>query len=497
MSQRISNLQVYSPKDFSGLVTENHLGAMFQTNPILVSDLISSIYDVNLSHDLDRFMDQFPTLEIDSDDEFEWMLQGSEFKNIPLLEAYDHSGNAPGSTNFQRPGIQNTSFFMVFGERLFEATDLIVGEDTEAYQLKVVTDPKPKGTNFEYEVELITGNENDFVPVEELEGGVRWSKEYSLVEQTLSKRGGKVTHTSPFRMNNRCSMIRKEYEVPGNMINRGKNSPLAFKWKTSKGKTEQVWIKKLDWDFMKEFKREKAILGMYAKPNKTADGTYFNKGESGYEIKQGAGLLAQVAPSNIFYYNDFNLDLLEEILMGLSVGKLAEDNRKFVLGTGEYGWVQFHKAVEEKGIPFSANNAGGRISGSGNNLKFGGQFTSYGYLNGIEVTLMKIPHFDDITREKKMHPQGGTVKSREYLIMDFGTQDGNPNIQKVKIKGESEYMYRYIPGLRDPFSPENKQTPTMTASKVDGYTVMMGCISGVKVHNPLRLARLIPSIEQQ
>lgn len=489
---RISNLQQYGPKDWQGLTTKNHLGKVFLRNPIIVSDTIDRLFDMELGDDLDRFMDQFPYIELNEDEEFEWMLQGSEYKNVPLVEAYDEAGNAPGDAGFERPGVGLTTFFVVFQERFFEATDLIIGEDTEAYQLRV-KDVKPKGTDWEYEVQLVTGDYQLFVPIAELRPGVRWSKEYSLVEQTLSKRGGTVSHTSPFKMRNRCSMIRKEYEVPGNMIESGKNQPVAWKWKTEKGKTETLWINYLDWKFMKEFKREKSILTMYAQSNKGEDGTYSNFGDSGYEIKQGAGLLAQVAPSNVFYYNDFSLDYLGEILLQLSIGKLKEDSRKFVLGTGEYGYYVFHKALEERGLQFSANNAGNRVSGTGNNLKLQGQFVEWGFINGIEVGLMKIPHFDDPVREKKIHPDGGLVKSREFLIMDFGSQEGKPNIQKVKVKG-AEMMYRYIPGLRDPFSAGGKGSPEIAASSVDGYKVMVGAICGVKVHNPLRMARLIPNV---
>ena len=34
--------------------------------------------------------------------------------------------------------------------------------------------------------------------------------------------------------------------------------------------------------------------------------------------------------------------------MQLCVGKLAEDSRKFLLSTGEYGAAQFHEAAQEK-----------------------------------------------------------------------------------------------------------------------------------------------------
>ena len=58
----ISPLQKYEPKDFTGLVTENHLGAMYQQEPILVSNLIEHIYRVNIGEDIVSFMDKFPTL---------------------------------------------------------------------------------------------------------------------------------------------------------------------------------------------------------------------------------------------------------------------------------------------------------------------------------------------------------------------------------------------------------------------------------------------------
>src|SRR5574343_593572 len=89
----ISPLQKYEPKDFTGLVTENHLGAMYQQEPILVSNLIEHIYRVNIGEDIVSFMDKFPTLYINDDVPYEWLLQGSDEKNIPLIAAYDSDGS--------------------------------------------------------------------------------------------------------------------------------------------------------------------------------------------------------------------------------------------------------------------------------------------------------------------------------------------------------------------------------------------------------------------
>lgn len=491
--QRISPFQLNDASQWSGLTTENHLGFMGMQNRQLVSPLIDQIMEVNLGIDFDRFMDNFPTFTLDKDVEFEWLLAGPDIKNYPLVTYYDSNGNTP-----VKAGINNSRFYMVFPVRMFEATDAIATDSKEVYQLQIKNDPKPVGTNWEYEVELLTGDPTLFVPVTELTVGKRYAKLYSPVEQTLSQRGGTVQHNGYFKMYNRCSSIRSQYEVPGNMITAGDNKPMgamfAIKDDAGNVKTEATWLGKLDWDFMSQFKRQKAYLGMYAIHNKTSQGTYVNKGESGYEIKMGAGLYQQVSPSNIHYLNNYTLDQLQDILLSLSVGKLPQDQRKFVIGTGEYGWIRFHKLVEARGIPFSHNNAGNRISGTGNNLRFGGQFTSLGLLNGIEVELMKLPFLDDPTLNTTQHPDGGLVSSYEMLIMDIGTSNGKPNVEKVLVRGSEQDVYGYVPGLRDPFSPNGSASkPKMSANLKDGYQVGGMHISGLKVNNPTKIARILPN----
>lgn len=488
----ISPLQKYEPKDWTGLTTENHLGALFAIEPQLVTSLIENIYQVNLGDDLISFMNQFPVEHLEDDRPYEWMLQGADEKNYPLVASYaDFDKNVlPANA-----GINITRFVLEFPERGFEATDVIVGNKPDLYKLRVVADPVPAGTNYLYMVELVTGDSNLSVPAEDVAAGTKWSKEYSLVEQTLSTRGGLTSHTSPFRMQNVMSMIRKQYTVPGNMIRKGKNKPLAFSWKDQSGKTQTAWINKLDYDFMVQCRREMARLLMFGTSNKKADGTYGNAGDSGFEIRSGAGLREQIAPSNKFMYNNFDLDYLTETLLGLSVGKLPEDKRRFVLGTGEYGMYQFHKAAEEKASNFTPNFNQDRIYKSGDNkMGYRGQFLEYKTVNGITVELMHVPQYDDPVRNKLYHPDGGLAESRRYTIMDFGTADGDANIKRVAMKGDEE-IFKYIPGLRDPYSPYNNLTkPGMASTSVDGYEVHKAYIGGIMVKNPMRMAEYIPNI---
>lgn len=214
----ISPLQKYEPKDWSGLTTKNHLGAMFGEMPILISDVLDNIFDVNLGLDLDRFADQFPTLDIDKDSPFEWLLNSqSAFKNIPLINYYDSTLAAQPA----KAGIGGSIFYLEFPDRIFEAIDIIspANYGKEKYLLKITAAPTPNGSNWVYPVKLTSGDLTLFVPTSMLTGGVRWVKMFAPVEQTLSQRGSSsINHSSPLRMANRCTMIRAEYTVPGNII---------------------------------------------------------------------------------------------------------------------------------------------------------------------------------------------------------------------------------------------------------------------------------------
>jgi len=154
---------------------------------------------------------------------------------------------------------------------------------------------------------------------------------------------------------------------------------------------------------------------------------------------------------------------------------------------------QFHKAIQAKSVTYGPNRTEMRYSGDVNNMKYSGQFVGYGFINGIEISLMHIPFLDDPALNPQVHPDGGLLSSYEYLILDFGTSNGSPNIQKVQVKGVDE-IFKYIPGMRDPFTPGSQKTPSMTVSSVDGYELHRMYIGGVKVHNPLRVARYLPNL---
>ncbi len=488
----IPTLRVES-KDWAGLTTTNHLGALFGEKPIMISDFISRLQYMDLGEDLISFMNKFPTKYIEDDREFEWLLQGAEDKNIPLVEATDINGNA--FTAASQPGRGGSRFIMVFPEKLFFQQHVIVGEKPDLYHILLRTEGKQIGANFAYEAELITSSNEMFIPVEELASNTRWSADYSLSEQTLSKKGSDISFTSPFRMANRMSFMRKEHTVPGDMINKRENDPVVFGLNGSEGKQIKTWLNKLDWTFLREFRREKSRLLFYGKSNRREDGTYGNVGDSGYEIKAGLGLREQISPSNIFNYSVFDIETLVDYALSLSIGKLPEDSRRFVIATGEHGLKVISRAIEQyAGASALQFNRIEGVSGGSKASYHRPQFVKLAEINGLVFEFIHMPSYDDEVRNKLMHPDGGLAESHRMTIMDFGTAEGNPNIQMVRAKGFEE-AFGYLPGLRDPYSPGGqKGSPKMMASPVDGYTIHKADWCGCMVRNPMRMGEWIPSV---
>ena len=87
MANTISSLQMYAPKSWSGLTTENHLGSVFAQEPTLVSNIISRVFGLNQYAGLDYFLsigggDQ----ELPDDNDYEWYLKGDDEKAISIMQ---------------------------------------------------------------------------------------------------------------------------------------------------------------------------------------------------------------------------------------------------------------------------------------------------------------------------------------------------------------------------------------------------------------------------
>lgn len=491
--QRVSPLQEYEPKDWAGLTTKNHLGALFQVQPQETSQLVSLLYKSNRGTNFATFLNQFATLTLPTDDDFRWRLQGSSKKNVPLVGAAI-GGTAIASTDVA--GKNGARFTLTFPEQYFSDTNLIVGEKLSTYPIRICGIPVPNGPNWDYDCELFTGDPDLFIPYAELVAGKRFSKEWSIVEKTLSIKGGTPTYTSPFSMKNTFSMIRMQDTRPGNMIGR----PVAFAWRAidsdGKEQTMKTWTDYADWEFEQQFQDMKDKLINFATTNRTSTGQFLQTGLSGFKIEQGAGLEEQIESGNVLYYNDFDIDIewLSEAIMDLTDDTTGGygDTRSVVMRTGKWGAYNFHKSIKNYSMLYQPLRTEHSIYKTGKGWGYRENFVEYAGPDGTTLSVMVDSAFDDRERNKIMHPSGkGVAQSYVYQILNVGRVGGEDNIKIVNQKGLEDFM-GFIPGLRDPFQV---QGPTrMMASPEDGYTIHRAFTGGVMVKDPTRCATIKPSV---
>ncbi len=502
MAGKLNRFQMIGFQHWKGLTKENHLGSIFQSAPQKATNLMVQLLAYYRGKTLDTFLNQFPTREFEDDSEYTWDAIGSSRRNIPLLEARDENGT-PVTENSGMVGVGTAPFYLVFGEDWFADGEYIVGNLNEIYQFRILGDPRMEGTNAVYKVELAGGNTLG-CPAERLLAGERFSKEAAFVEKELSRKVGDLRFSSPVSMRNEWSTIRKQYKVPGSMLNKKLAVGIPITKETNGRYTKTVatmWMHNVEWQFEQEFSEEKNNALAFGRSNRNSNGEYMNFGKSGNPIKTGAGLFEQMEVGNTLYYNTFSIKLIEDALYELSAAKLDMNDRYFLIKTGERGAIQFHKAVLQTVSGWTQFTLNGDQLGivqktqsnlHSNALSAGFQFVEYKAPNGVRVKIDIDPYYDDPVRNKIQHPNGGPAFSYRYDIMYIGTMD-QPNIFKCKIKGQDEFR-GYQWGLRNPYTGQ-MGNPYMSFDEDSAIYHRMATF-GICVLDPTRTMSIIPAILQ-
>lgn len=475
-TQALNALQVSYAKSWSGLTTENHLYSIYQNEPQLASDIVTEIFNMVKYQGLDNFLSKYPTKTFDHDGEYEWMLKGDSRKAITIV-GYT-------SLDTAKPGFGHSEFQLEVAEGFFRRSDVLQFDDID-YTVRVMDDGTSNGSTVIYQVRHMEPSSTHFIPTALLAAGRKVSKGWNIVTNTLNDEYTDTQFSSQFKMRNIFSTLSKEQVVAGNMHNR----PLLIKMKSPEGKTIVTWTKWQDIETEWQWVKEKSNQLMFSRINTQLDGTTNLKSRNGFAIKQGAGLRQQISPSYKFYYNTLTLDYLFEVALNLSINILPEDEREFLILTGERGMIEFHKLIEDKVAIFQPLGDN-RTTGSGQNRGFGGQYRSFMGPQGVKYTVMHMPEYDDAVTHRLPHPLGGFTENYRMTIMNIGTTNGQPNIQKVAPAGRSDIKW-YIAGSTSPFGP---QSGGMGSSKVDGYEICYQTTQGIMLRNPLSAAELIPNV---
>lgn len=356
-------------------------------------------------------------------------------------------------------------------------------------QLRIQDAPYQDGNLYVYTCFLSSGNPAAYVDPEMLKAGHQVSRLASSYEE-YSEEADILNYNTHFKMRNYLTTMRLSYDITGSAY----STVMAVALKDPKtGKSSYLWAPYQEWVAMREwFKRMERGL-VYNVNNVNKDGSCNVKGKNGRPAIQGAGLLEQIAPSNRRYYTRLTAELVEDFLFDLSYNCLGTNERKFVGFTGEMGMREWDRVLKEKVANMNLIDTV-FVTGSGDSLTFGGQFTTYKMTNGIELTLKHFPLYDNTVYNRQLHPVSlKPLESYRITFLDLGRRDGQANVVKVVRKGR-EFVNWCTAGSVTPAGYAHSNTEVRSNAK-DGYSVHFLGECGIMIRDPRACGELIMMAE--
>ena len=478
----LNNLQLYRGRRFSDLVDENMISNALLTKPHEVSGLLSLVFgtkDDGVSTAIDLITGGLGKTMIIDNREFEWsvMIDSDHAVNIRWTK---WNGNEITTSNYSTTtaGINGTPIYIALEERWF-GPGAILSFDDYKFQVRVSGTSYQDGSAWVYECYVVDSSNAAYIPGEFLLPGRQVSRMGSAYEE-YSDEADIINYQTPFKMRNQLQTLRLSYDITGDAY----STVLAIALKDPEsGKTSYLWSDYQYWIALREWKKREEKELLFAKSNRLADGTYNIKGSNGRPVAKMSGLFEQISPANVRYYTTLTAELLEDYLFDLCYNILGTNERKFIALTGEMGIREFDRILKEKVAGFNLIDTV-FVTGTGQNLTLGGQFTTYKMTNGIELTLKRCALFDNMELFRQLHPlTGKPLMSYTFLFVDMGSRDGQANIVKVCRKGR-EFVQWTTGGSVIP-SGYGNSINTLRSNSRDGYQVHFLGEEGIMLRNPL------------
>ena len=484
----LNSLQLYKTKWFSDLVDENMLANALLTRPHEVSTVLSYIFgrfdQGNILDYITNGMGKTMTIE---NRQYEWNVMIEHDKAVRIVSA-SIDNTTIASTDV--PGLNQQPIMLTLDEKWFGPGAILEFDDKE-FQVRVIGEPYQDGSNWVYTVVLADGKADSYIPPSLLAAGKQVSRTGSAYEE-YSDESDIVNYQTPFKLRNHLTTMRMTYDITGDAY----SSVMVIAIRDPKTKkSTYYWSAYQEWIALRQWYERLDRMTVYSKFNANADGTVNLIGTNGRPVYIGAGLLQQIAPANRKYYTVLTLDILDTFLSDLSYNILGHGERKFIALTGEMGMREFDRVLREKASSYSIVSDNVFVSGSGQELTLGGQFTTYRGLNGIEMTLKHFPIYDNPVFNRKLHPiSGKPLESYRMTFIDFGMRDGESNLRKV-VRKDRELVMWHVAGSVAPGSGHAKSITTMRANAKDGYQVNFLSEQGFMLVDPTTSGELICDAE--
>jgi hypothetical protein len=474
----INDLQITQGNWHAGLTQDSHLNTFFLTEPDLATKVVTLVHNkyTGAQNPLSFLTTGMGRSKEMNGIQYRWPLTGDSEKAVPVVGSFGDGSSTPG--------INSTTFRVKFPEKWFMMGDVLVPDDTN-YPVRVMSEPYQDGNDFVYTLQLVTNDQSKFMPTALLENGREFSKDFHTVEHDHSRTSGETHYATPFMLENVMSTFRKKYSVTGAADSR----VMIISLRDPKtGQETTTWTKYAEWEFYKQWQDEIERALWFGHSNVKANGTVDMKGPSGNPVYHSAGIEQQIAPANKRLYSRLTEKTIRSFMNDLSYGGTEDGPRDYVAFCGRGFMDAFDQAMKESASRFTLVDSK-FVTGSGQELSLGGQFKSYVGLNGDRITLKELKLYNNVVRNRQVHPQTGLpAESYKATFMNFKmNSNGESNVQKVYTKGR-EMASWYVEGACGPFGMKKNAA---SSTDVDGYHMNVLSECGAYMLDPTDSGQLV------
>ncbi len=367
----------------------------------------------------------FKYIEI-QDVEYDWPVFG-RLRRTDAVAGHDY-----GATD--KPGYGGTPVYVVFKTAWLKYQHNIVSPN--GITCRILSKPEKVSTGFKYKLDIVRNNNVTSIPLSELGTNVLWSMVGGANVAESYSTGNESNKQFPGKLKNQIGILRKSYEIGGNVSNR----MTTFHFNIN-GKQENYYLPFEEWQHEMNFKQDCEESLWESKYNRDVNGNIMNiDEETQLPIPYGAGIKEQIP--NRDTYGILTLKKLKTVVGEVTYGATDSENMNIVLFTGIGGKEEFSNAImnEMSGWSLYDGALNHTVTGSPTSLVFGTAFTQYRHIDGHMVTVAHLPYLDfgGTAQNAPLHPVSGRpLTSYEMHFVDMSTYDGENNVQMIAQKGRS------------------------------------------------------------
>jgi hypothetical protein len=459
-------------------VDKNKLEHLLVTKPHEMGIMLSYAFGTENSNPanvlscLTEAIGNVETVEVDND-LYRWDVVYQNNVGVKII-------TGDSSTN---PGLNRKPVTLVLEEKAFSGRDKV--KFYSGQFANIIAEPVKVANGWEYTFQF--ANPNKFFTSDDVKAGNSITMGWTPVGEA-SKRGGYIDVHTATKYQNILTTTRIEHTITGAAM----KQKIVMAIPTAKGDVYK-WIEYAKWEAMRKLmeREERALIyGEYSDgPNAILSP------DNGRPIMEGSGIREQISSRNKMFYTDLSYDLFMEYLMNLSYASNGTGgDHKFVALTGRRGMLLFDAMIQAKvsQLAIKVFEGGQFIDGKGMNMKYGSQFKTCMFPNGIEVTVAHCKFYDEYYENQALDAAGWPLESSRFTIMKVGNSAKGANLKKVIQKGMN-IASAQVPGMVD-IDGNYKQGFAPTSTSLDGAEFHLMRKSGIILVDPLSAGELIPNL---